>query len=120
MKNRRDIFGTDRLRMFEETVEVHASKEDSDGVKRVGNVRGTVIIGAGMNASAGGVGYSETADRVSVVIRRSEWISAFAFPPRFGMRFVLEKMGEVTVKAVQESENDFTCRCSRNMRAKDK
>ena len=65
-------------------------------------------------------GYSETADRVSVVIRRSEWISAFAFSPRFGMRFVLDKMGEVTVKAVQESENEFTCRCSRNMRAKDK
>ena len=103
--------------MFEEPIVVHASQEDSDGVRRDGTVHGTVVIGSGLNASAGATVHSETADRVSVVIRRREWISAFPFPPRFGMRFDLERMGTVVVKAVQEDEHGFTCRCSRNMRA---
>lgn len=120
MSCRRDIFGTDRLSMFEEPIVVHASKEDSDGVRRDGTVRGTVIVGSGLNSAAGATGHAETADRVSVVIRRGEWISAFAFEPRFGMKLGLVRLGEVTVKAVQESENEFTLRCARNMRAKDK
>jgi hypothetical protein len=106
--------------MFEEPIVVHASKEDSDGVRRDGTVRGTVIVGAGQNQSAGSTGYAETADRVSAVIRRGEWFSAFTFAPRFGMKLGLAKFGKVTVKAVQESENEFTLRCARNMRAKER
>lgn len=106
--------------MFEEVIVVHASQEDSDGVRRDGAVHGTVVIGSGLNSAAGATGHAETGDRVSVVIRRREWISAFPFPPRFGMQFELDKMGKVTVKAVQEDEGGFTCRCTRNMRAKDK
>lgn len=120
MNTSRDIFGSDKLSMFEEPIVVHASKEDSDGVMRDGTVRGTVIVGAGLNQSAGSTGHAETADRVSVVIRRGEWLSAFAFEPRFGMKLGLVRLGEVTVKAVQVSENDFTLRCAKNMRARER
>lgn len=120
MNTSRDIFGSDKLSMFEEPIVVHASKEDSDGVRRDGTVRGTVIVGSGLNSAAGATVHAETADRVSVVIRRREWLTAYPFPPRFGMKFVLDSMGEVTVKAVQVDEGGYTCRCSRNMREKDK
>ena len=117
----RDITINDRaFGMFEEPVEVHAAKDDSDARLRAGTVRGTVIVGSGMNAGAGGAGHPETADRVSVVIRRREWESAFAFSPRFGMRFVLKGLGEVVVKAVQASRDEFVCRCSQNMRARER
>lgn len=106
--------------MFEEPIVVHASKEDSDGVRRDGTVRGTVIVGSGLNSAAGATVHAETADRVSVVIRRREWLSAYPFPPRFGMKLGLVRLGEVTVKAVQVSENDFTLRCAKNMRARER
>jgi len=105
---------------FEETVVVRAAKADGDAAVRIGAVRGTVVVGSGDSSGAGSPTYAETADRVSVVIRRKEWLSAFAFAPRFGMKFDIASMGEVTVKRVQEAEHDFVCRCSRNMRAKEK
>lgn len=117
----RDISINDRaFGMFEEPVEVHAAKKDSDVILRVGTVAGTVIIGSGQSAGAGGAGHPETADRVSVVIRRREWESAFDFEPRFGMRFVVEGFGEVVVKSVQVSRGEFVCRCAHNMRARER
>jgi hypothetical protein len=117
----RDIFGNTRaFGMFEEPVEVCAAKKDSDETLRAGTVAATVIIGSGQSSGAGGAVNSETADRASVIIRRSEWESAFDFEPRFGMRFIVEGLGEVVVKSVQAARGEYVCRCSQNMRARER
>jgi hypothetical protein len=117
----RDIFGNTRaFGMFEEPVEVHAAKKDSDETLRAGTVAATVIVGSGQNSGAGGAGHPETGDRVSVIVRRGEWGSAFDFEPRFGMRFVVEDLGEVVVKSVQAARGEYVCRCSQNMRARER
>lgn len=116
----RDIFGTsERLTMFEEPVEVYCSRNDSDGVTRQGTVRATVVVGSGLSNGAGAPIHSETADRFTARIRRTEWGRNFDFSPRFGMRLKTEKYGEIIVKAVQASGYVFVMRCSQDMRAED-
>ncbi len=115
-----DIFSRIRFDKFEEPVSVKMTKADGDGVPRVGTVRATVVVGSDLSEGAGAQGHAETADRVSVVIRREEWNAAFPFPPRFGATFTVASLGEVKVKAVQASEHEFTCRCSQNMRARER
>lgn len=115
-----DIFSSFGFDWFEEPVSVKMTKADGDGVVRSGTVRATVIIGAGNSSGAGAQGHPETADRVSVVIRRDEWNAAFPFPPRFGATFTVASIGEVKVKSVQAGEREFTCRCTFNQRARER
>ena len=117
---RRDPFDRKGFSRFEETVAVRTTAADGDGIARSGNVRATVIVGAGLSQGAGASVNSETADRISVVIRRSEWLTAFPFPPRFGAAFIVDRIGEVKVKQVTAGAGEFVCRCSQNMRAREK
>ena len=106
--------------MFERPVAVLWKKDDAGGYVRAGTVLATVVIGSGMSAGAGAMIHSETADRVSVVIRRCEWNEAFNFAPRFGMKFEDVQVGTLDVKGVTVGEREFTCRCTQNARARER
>lgn len=107
----------DRIRLDERPVEVYCAREDGDAVIRQGTVLATVVVGSGLSNGAGAPIHSETADRFSVRIRRTEWNRNFDFSPRFGMRLKTEGFGEIIVKSVQASVSVFVLRCSQNMRA---
>jgi len=96
---------------FEEDVVVHAAAADG-GTVIDATIPAAVVIGTGMSSSAGAQGYSETADRYSLVIRKEAW--PFAYPPRFGMAFDLRNGTHLTAAQAQDSVGIWTVRCTAN------
>lgn len=117
---RRDIFDNKGFKTFDEPIGIF-TRERGEKFERIGGIYGTVIVGSGLSNGAGAGVNSETADRYSVYIWRGEWDAAFPqLKPHFGMRFEVEKLGKLDVKSVQISTYEYICRCTQNMRAKEK
>ena len=117
---RKDPFDNKGFRSFDEPMGV-STRERGEKFQRIGGIFGTVIVGSGLSNGAGANVNSETADRYSVYIWREEWDAAFPqMKPHFGMRFDVAKLGTLDVKSVQISTYEYICRCTQNMRAKEK
>lgn len=84
-----------------------------DGETRRAVVEGIVIVGNTISGSAGAVIHSETADRYTVSI--CDDALGGADVPRFGDG-VSTALGYLVVQQVTRGPNEYTLRCTRQMR----
>lgn len=101
---------------FEEEVTCeYALSTDSAGTVRRLPVRVSSVQGRTDAGGAGAPSAQETGDRMSVLIRFTEWPMEEAPAP--GTRFVFpDARGVYVVKGVTAGPIFWTCRCTRNMR----